>query len=479
MCKKISICLTAVLLLFLTMPAAAYVDTDYAIDSSGEKQAIPVTYTCQTVYRNFGGDVGFLNMPEDLFIDEQGVLYIADTGNSRIVRFDPATGEATAITGPSDSPLYDPKGVYIDAGGDLFVADTGNGRIAHLDPEGGLVEQFVKPTSELLDEEEAFAPDKIYVNDMNRLYVKQGKQFLIINPENGFEGYAGAPEVDFSFTQLLIDLFASEDQKGQLETREPAQYSNFLIHDGLLYATSLAESGQLRKISATDKNIYPEKVYGEIRVGEDELPLFPQFVDLAVNSQGIVFAIDQTNGQLYQYDQEGNLLAVFGSLGSLKGTFQAPMSIAVDPAGQVYVLDGIQNAVHVFQPTAFMQKVHRALALYYNGEYDAAAALWEEVRLTDTNYYMANSGIGNTLYKSGEYREALTYFEEANDRAGYSKAYAKYLQELAKAHFLWILVGIVVLVAGIWVLILWWRRVADRFLASSYGFDANERRGLR
>ena len=155
------------------------------------------------------------------------------------------------------------------------------------------------------------------------------------------------------------------------------------------------------------------------------------------------------------------------------------MSIAVDSRDRIYVLDGIQNAIHVFEPTAFMRQVHQALAAYYAGDYATAAELWEAVRLVDTNYYMANSGIGNTLYKGGDYREALAFFEEAGDRSGYSKAYAKYLQELTKEHFGWVVLGAAVLVAGLWGLIVWWRRIADRFLATSYGFHRDERRGLR
>ena len=85
------------------------------------------------------------------------------------MRFDPITGKASQITGPDDSPLNAPKGVYVDEHGDLFVADTGNQRVAHLDSLGTLVKEFTKPESALLDSEEVFAPDKIYVNEISAL----------------------------------------------------------------------------------------------------------------------------------------------------------------------------------------------------------------------------------------------------------------------------------------------------------------------
>ena len=481
MFKKLIILLLLLGLLSSGITVFAYVDTDYAINSSGEKQDIPVTYTCNLVYQNFGENVGYLNMPEDLFLDDKGILYIADTGNNRIVRFDPITGKASQITGPDDSPLNAPKGVYVDEHGDLFVADTGNQRVAHLDSLGTLVEEFTKPESALLDSEEVFAPDKIYVNEMNLLYVKQGKQFMIISPTNEFEGYAGAPEVGFDLTQVLINIFASAAQKSRLEIREPAQYSNFLIKDGLIYASSLAESGQLRKISATDKNSYPDKTYGETTVLDNSASTEgvavknPQFVDIAVDNNNILYTVDQNSGRIYQYDQEGNLLAVFGGTGSLKGRFESPVSLVVDANGRVYVLDSIQNAVHLFEPTEFIKHVHEAITLYYDGDYEKAAIIWKKVLLTDAEYYMANSGIGNTLYKNEKYKEALSYFHTANDKNGYSKAYGRWLQQIVKTNFLWIVLGLVALLAGIGFLIYQMRRISNHFLEKSYGFSSDQK----
>lgn len=483
MLKKMIIFGVILGLLSSGVTVSAYVDTDYTINSSGEKQDIPVSYTCNLVYQNFGGDVGYLNMPEDLFLDEKGILYIADTGNNRIVRFNPTNREVSQITGPEDSPLNTPKGIYVDEQGDLFIADTGNHRVVHLDSFGAMVEEFVKPKSPLLDPEEVFSPDKIYVNEMNMLYVKQGKQFMIISPTNEFEGYAGAPEVGFNLTQVLINIFASAAQKSRMEIREPAQYSNFLIKDGLIYATSLADSGQIRKISATDKNSYPEKIFGEVTPvsntstsGSGNTTLKnPQFVDIAVDNNNILYAVDQNNGCIYQYDQEGNLLAVFGGMGSLKGRFESPVSLVVDAEGRVYVLDSIQNAVHVFEPTEFIKQVHEAIILYYGGDYQKASIVWSRVLDTDAEYYMANSGIGNTLYKNQEYQEALFYFHAANDKTGYSKAYARWLQEIVKANFIWVVLGAIVLFIGIGFLIWQMRRVSNRFLAKSYGFASDDK----
>src|SRR5260370_42376608 len=65
------------------------------------------------------------------------ILYIADSGNSRIRKV--AGGVMTTILGPDasgKSPLHLPTAVAIDGTGDLYVADSGNGRIQFLTPFG-------------------------------------------------------------------------------------------------------------------------------------------------------------------------------------------------------------------------------------------------------------------------------------------------------------------------------------------------------
>jgi hypothetical protein len=56
-----------------------------------------------------------------------GALYVADTGNDRVQRFDGTTW--TAVTGTTFNA---PRGVWVDASGRLLVADSGNDRVVRL-----------------------------------------------------------------------------------------------------------------------------------------------------------------------------------------------------------------------------------------------------------------------------------------------------------------------------------------------------------
>ena len=88
-----------------------------------------------------------LNQPSACALDSAGNLFIADTGNHRIRKVDPSgtistvagTGAAgfSGDGGPATAAsIYAPRGVVVDDNGDIFIADTGNNRIRQVTPDG-------------------------------------------------------------------------------------------------------------------------------------------------------------------------------------------------------------------------------------------------------------------------------------------------------------------------------------------------------
>jgi len=74
--------------------------------------------------------------PRDIVIDAAGNLYVADTGNKRIMRFDPDgkfLGQWGGI-GDGEGQFQEPVGLVIDGQGNIYVADTWNRRIQKFDP---------------------------------------------------------------------------------------------------------------------------------------------------------------------------------------------------------------------------------------------------------------------------------------------------------------------------------------------------------
>ena len=90
---------------------------------------------------NSGSGAGQVQNPNGLAIDCSMNLYIADTGNNRILRIAtadavviPNTGATLAASGAGLNPaqVTAPQGVAVDNAGVLYVADTGNDRILQI-----------------------------------------------------------------------------------------------------------------------------------------------------------------------------------------------------------------------------------------------------------------------------------------------------------------------------------------------------------
>ena len=87
------------------------------------------------------------NTPSGLAIDSQGNLFIADTGNNRIRKISPlgvvstlaGNGTAGYTDGAAAQAQFDgPIGIAVDASGNVYVADTYNDRIRKITPGGNV-----------------------------------------------------------------------------------------------------------------------------------------------------------------------------------------------------------------------------------------------------------------------------------------------------------------------------------------------------
>jgi sugar lactone lactonase YvrE len=89
-----------------------------------------------------------LSNPADIFVDGGGRLWVADTGNNRVLRFDLASlltndAPASRVFGQPDfvtvtpnvtqAKMSGPSGVFVDAVSALWVADTANNRVLRFD----------------------------------------------------------------------------------------------------------------------------------------------------------------------------------------------------------------------------------------------------------------------------------------------------------------------------------------------------------
>jgi DNA-binding beta-propeller fold protein YncE len=72
---------------------------------------------------------------------------------------------------------------------------------------------------------------------------------------------------------------------------------------------------------------------------------------LALDQAGNVYVVDILNGRVVKLAPDGTFLGQYGRLGDTAGTLARPKDVAIDAAGNVYVSDGLLAAVQVFGPT--------------------------------------------------------------------------------------------------------------------------------
>ena len=406
--------------------------------------------------------------PSDIFIDADDNLYIADSGNNRIVMTDPEGRVLKCYDKDSGYGFNRPCGIFVDRDGDLFVSDTDNNRIVHIGRDGGIIEEFLKPDSNLIDETQLFQPTKLAIGPTGYIYVTMYEKLISIDAYNAFRGYVGQTKVRFSVVNLFVRWFASAEMKATV-TRPvaPAVTGIFIDEDGMIYCTTKDhEYGEIKKFNLIGNNIYPEKAYGEI----DWFSGYPSFAGITVDKAGIITVVEENTGKIYQYDQSGNLITVFGGLGASNGYFQKPSGIAQDSLGNIYVLDFAACMVQVFGPTDFINMVHEAIGLSEDARYREAMEIWRTIERINRNYPLTNLGIAKALYKEGSYYDAMAYYKKANDRAGYSDAYEKYRNQNTRRSFTLAVVLAAVCAAAFIVYVSLLKRASKSILAKYFRY---------
>ena len=92
-----------------------------------------------------------VNNPRGVFVDTDGSIYFADTNNHRVRKVDGETGLVSTIAGDgepqylddgyaaSSSPINSPSDVFLDRDGNVFIADSGNNRVRRVDANTGII----------------------------------------------------------------------------------------------------------------------------------------------------------------------------------------------------------------------------------------------------------------------------------------------------------------------------------------------------
>ena len=468
--KRIFWIFTCFLLISISLcrvPASAVSSTDYII-SGGQKVKTPLCYNPYKVISYLGENVGSFIGATDLFVDNADNIYVTDTNNNRIIKLDSQGNFLKVYNNSGD--LSAPSCVYVTDSGDVFIADSANQRIVHVDENDQLVEVFGKPESSLLADDFDYTVKKFAISQQGIMYVIHSQYFMMIDTKNEFKGYYASNKVGFRLNEFLIRTFGNENQKNNMAYAQADTYNSFEIgEDGFIYAVANKTDSPICVLNSDGINLFKAEE-NPIKVMEDKsTTLFdPQLIDICVDRDGTIYVLEKHGCYVYVYDKEGNMLSMFGGIGSIKGKFVNPVAVDTNSKGETFVLDAANGTIHCFQTTNYMEKIREAHKFFNDGKYAESFDKWNEVLKINVNCSLANSGIGKILYKQQNYKEAMAYFKKANDKVNYAKAFSKYRHSIFRNYFGFVVLGVAVLIFAVIFTVIKLKGMANKTVEEYY-----------
>lgn len=472
----------------------------YAYNYDGDPVESPHAYIPSVVIKGSDLEVGTFSAPADMCLDGDGNIYIADTDNARVVVISSDFKSAEVIKDFTlDGKQYSltrPTGLYVTQKGELYVADSTGINIYVFSKDLTISRVIEKPVSDLLPDDFSYIPVKLSVDKAGRMYIiSEGNTYGVValDKNGNFSTFIGAQKVGVSVIDKLWRKFMTAEQKKRTLSYVPTNYNNINIDEkGFLYVT--ATYSNINAVVQTIKSRSTDNRYAMIKKlnssGEDVLirnGAFPpcgdveislstdgnstntdilygpsSITDVAIGENGVYSLMDQKRGKIFCYDKNGNLLYAFGGTGYQQGLFRQLSAIEYDSNNRIFALDSNAGTITVFSPTGYGSLVQKAIRLTHERKYEESVSVYEELLLENSNFDLANIGIGTAKMRQGEYKEAMHYFRLANDVDNYSEAYGEYRREKLSKFILLVPIVVVVICIAIALFFGFAKRYNDR-----------------
>ena len=286
------------------------------------------------------GGEGVFNLPRNLAVAPDDTLYVADTGNHRIMHITPdgellqswgsfADGSAME-NGAPDGTFYEPWSVAIGHDGSVFVADTWNHRIQKFTPDG----QFITKWGTFGQAENGTAfwgPRDIAIDADGRVFVTDtGNKRVVVFDEDGNYltefGSAGLLPGQFDEpvgiavdAEGLVYVADTWNQRVQVFERDPESDTYFATREWNItgwYGQSLDNKPYLR-----------------------------------VSPTGHVYVSDPEGYRILEFTSGGEFVRYWGDYGNGQSNFILPTGLAIDPKdNSLWVADSGNNRIMHFTP---------------------------------------------------------------------------------------------------------------------------------
>ncbi len=463
----------------MMLPQAISAATPYATytySSEGDVLTSPAAYVPDMVVDAEYMGVDSIDDPRDLFVGPDDRVYIVTAANNKVIVLDRYYKFLFEIStfinehGVPDS-FTNPSGVFVDEE-NIYVCDTDNNRIVMFDLEGNYIKIVPKPVSNLFEEGAIYKPVACAVDDYGRIFVVSSTTYqgiIVLNDEGEFFGFIGAQKVSISALDILWRKFQTEEQRENSEEYVSTEFNNITIDkDNFIYVTtsSIGDEKQQAAITGKDKSsdyapvkklnasgadvmarngFYPPS--GEVAVNRStsnaSITGASRIIDAACGPEGTWSIIDEKRSKIYTYDDNGNLLFIFGDSGQQIGNI-ASIEAVTYQGSKILALDKSSDTIVIYRRTEYGDLLIQSLANNNARKYDVTIEDWTEILKRNNNFDAAYVQIGKSLYRQGQYEEAMEYYKATYETENYSDAFKEVRKEWASKFFWIIPIAIVV-----------------------------------
>jgi uncharacterized protein (TIGR03663 family) len=314
-------------------PDDAWVYFPNSVENAGKTTIEPpppiptVTAQGQLVIGAMGTGKGQFTQPTGLGTDAGGNLYVADSRNNRIQKFD-SEGKLLAVLGPGgdkEATFNEPWKVTVDKSGNLYVADTWNHRIQKFDANLNLVAEWGKAFTAIGQREpaadELFGPRDIAIDiDGNLLVTDTGNKRIVRFTPDG---------------QPLGSFGKAGTGPGQFN--EPVGIA--VAPNGDIYVADTWN----RRVQRFDSKFNYISEFSVIGWSSQEVTAKPYLVVLA---DGRVILSNPINARIEVYNQAGQAVGAWDLPPPADGGKARPVGLALNAQGFLFVSDCTGNRVY-------------------------------------------------------------------------------------------------------------------------------------
>lgn len=306
---------------------AMFVRSDIYGVGSRTGLAIPQGYKNQPAFPSvlkewgkMGAAPGQFNKPKGIAIaPNDAAVYVADSGNHRIQRFDLEGGNPLVWGESGNAPgqFSEPSGIAVGPDGMVYVADLWNARIQKFDADGKYVTHWEAGDGRF------YGPRAVAVSPKNEVFVADtGNKRIMVYSNAG---------------QFLRKWGSGGKQPGSFD--EPV---------GLA-------------ISAGNEVFVADTVNQRIQVFDDQGNFKRQWAVLgwddrytqpylALDERGSLFASDSVQSVIHRFLPDGSAVTRFGSKGAAPGQMDRAVGVAVDSQDNVYIADTDNHRIQKWAP---------------------------------------------------------------------------------------------------------------------------------